>query len=216
MTDPKIPVARAPLIDNPQESLDASPEKPKEEEDTSCMRFFKQKFYEEYFKVTETDVLSRIKCAVVPPFREDFLESIQPNPDFYGPLWIQTTLIFLLGMIGNFSNYIYSKFSDAEVWNGYFFELELVRYAFVLVYSFAIGVPVILYFVMRFMGATLPLPQVCSHLIQLICAYGYANTCFVIAALLCIFPITFLQWILFLYAFANSSLFLAVGLRKHL
>lgn len=51
---------------------------------------------------------------------------------------------------------------------------------------------------------------------QLICAYGYANTCFVLAALLCIIPLTFLQWILFLYAFANSTLFLVVCLRKHM
>lgn len=76
------------------------------------MRFFKQKFYEEYFKVTEVDVLMRIKSAIVPPFREDFLESIQPNPDFYGPFWILTTLILLLGTVGNLSRYIYSKFSS--------------------------------------------------------------------------------------------------------
>jgi hypothetical protein len=135
-------------------------DKPKEEEDTSCMRFFKQKFYEEYFRVTELDVLTRIKSSVVPPFKEDFLESIQPNPDFYGPFWIQTTLIFLLGTVGNFSNYIYSKFSGNEVFDGYFFELALVRYGFVLVYAYAAGIPVLLFFVLRFIGNPLPLPQV--------------------------------------------------------
>lgn len=105
--------------------------------------------------MTEADVLSRIKSAVVPPFKEDFLETIQPNPDFYGPLWIHTTLIFLLGTVGNISNYIYSKFSDDEEWDKYFFELELVRYAFVLVYAYAAGVPVLLYFALKFLGAPL-------------------------------------------------------------
>lgn len=52
--------------------------------------------------------------------------------------------------------------------------------------------------------------------IQLICTYGYGNTCFVLATLLCIIPLSFLQWILFLYAFANSTLFLVVCLRKHM
>lgn len=140
--------------------MDASAAKPKEEEDTSCMRFFKQKFYEEYFQVTELDVLSRIKSAVVPPFKEDFLESIEPNPDFYGPFWIHTTLIFLLGTVGNIANYIYSKFSNDEMWNGYFFQLELIRYAFILVYAYGIGIPLVLYFVLKFLGAALPLPQV--------------------------------------------------------
>lgn len=92
--------------------MDGAADKAPAEEDTSCMRFFKQKFYEEYFKVSEEEVVTRIKSAIIPPFREDFLESIQPNPDMYGPFWIQTTLIFLLGTVGNFSNYLYSKFSD--------------------------------------------------------------------------------------------------------
>lgn len=69
-------------------------------------------YYKEYFNVTEEDVLTRVKVAVIPPFKEDFIEMITPNPDLYGPLWIQATIIFLLGTVGNFSNYIESKFSD--------------------------------------------------------------------------------------------------------
>ena len=89
---------------------------------------------------------------------------ITPNPDLYGPLWIQATIIFLLGTVGNFSNYIESKFSDDEMWNGYFFELALVRYAFVMVYSFGFGVPILLYFAFKCMGNPLSLPIV-THLL---------------------------------------------------
>jgi len=69
-------------------------------------------YYEEYFKVNEQDVRERLKFALVPPFNSEFINTIRPNPDFYGPFWIMTTIVFLLGTIGNFSNYLLSKFSD--------------------------------------------------------------------------------------------------------
>jgi hypothetical protein len=51
---------------------------------------------------------------------------------------------------------------------------------------------------------------------QLICLYGYASACFIPATLLCILPIGILQWLLLIYALANSSLFLIVSIRKHI
>ena len=72
-----------------------------------------------------------------------------------------TTIIFLMGIVGNFANYITSKFSDDEVWNGYFFKLELVRYATLFVYSFAAGVPFTLFLMFKFMKCNdLGFPQV--------------------------------------------------------
>ena len=84
----------------------------KEEEVTGITRFCKQKYYEEYFKVSEKNVIERVLAAVLPPFNDEFIELIRPNPDFYGPFWILTTIVFLLGMVGNFANYMLSKFSD--------------------------------------------------------------------------------------------------------
>ena len=46
------------------------------------------------------------------------------------------------------------------MWDGYFFDLSLVRYAFVMIYVYAAGVPLLLFFVLKLMGAPLPLPQV--------------------------------------------------------
>ena len=41
-------------------------------------------------------------------------------------------------------------------------------------------------------------------------------SCYIPALVICIFPINILQWILMIYAFANSSLFLFVSLKKHI
>ena len=51
---------------------------------------------------------------------------------------------------------------------------------------------------------------------QIACLYGYSLTCYIPALLLCIIPINILQWLLLLYALANSSLFLVLSLKKHI
>lgn len=111
--------------------------------------------------MSEKDVVDRIKATLVPPFNDEFLELVKPSPDFYGPFWIMATMVFLLALVGNFANYVLSKFSNGEQWEGYFFKLELVRYAVVMVYSFGVGVPVVLFFMFKFMKCnSLAFPEV--------------------------------------------------------
>ena len=84
---------------------------------------------------------------------------MKPNTDLYGPFWVMTTIIFLMGIVGNLANYLTSKFSDDEVFNGYFFKLHLVRYGLIFVYSFALGVPFTLFMMFKCMKCnTLTLP----------------------------------------------------------
>jgi hypothetical protein len=56
------------------------------------------------------------------PFKKEFIEKTKENPDFYGPFWILTTIIFLLSSTSNLSRY-FSNWDKAE----YIFKLELVR-----------------------------------------------------------------------------------------
>ncbi len=100
-------------------------------------------------------MIERVILAFI-PIKRDFIEKIKPNPDFYGPFWVLTTIIFLLSSTGNLSRY-FSNWSRDE----YIFKLEFVRYGVVIVYSFGFGVPVLLYFVMKFLGSeSFSLPQV--------------------------------------------------------
>jgi hypothetical protein len=77
-------------------------------------------------------------------------------PDFYGPFWILTTIIFLLSSAGNLSRYFYNFEKDA-----YIFKLELVRYGIMVVYSFGFGFPFVFHFILKLLGCTkLSLPEV--------------------------------------------------------
>jgi hypothetical protein len=93
---------------------------------------------------------------------------------------VLTTLILLLGFVGNFSNYLLSKFSNGEVWDKYFFKLELIRYAVSLMYIFGIGVPVVLYFIIKFKAERmdLALPNVTNQLCRL--SASMDTLCFVL------------------------------------
>lgn len=122
---------------------------------TGCTRFFHLEFYEQFFRVSQEDVLNRIKLSFV-PINKTFVEGLNENPDFYGPFWLMTTIIFLLSSTGNLSRY-FSNFDRNE----YLFKLELVRLGVLVVYSFGFGVPTALFFIMKFLGCSrLSLPEV--------------------------------------------------------
>lgn len=119
-------------------------------------------YYKHYFQISETEVLGRLRSAIVPPLSDSFIADSRSNPDFYGPFWLLATLALLLGSVGNFSNYLLSKFTSAPAYEHYFFQLELMRYAVVLLASFGLGVPVTLHYLLRFLSQKyeLELPQV--------------------------------------------------------
>ena len=109
------------------------------------------------------EVLERTKMSLI-PIKRDFIESIKTNPDFYGPFWILTTIIFLLGSAGNFASYLMHIGDEEEIFN---FNLSLVRIGVGVVYPFGFGVPTLLYFILKFTGGQrLSLPEVTFFLID--------------------------------------------------
>lgn len=109
--------------------------------------------------MSQEDVVERIKLNFI-PIKREFIEKIRPNPDLYGPFWILTTLIFLLGSTSNLARYFFN-WEKTE----YIFKLHLVRYGVVLVYSIGFGVPALLYFILRMLKCdTLRLPEVLTYL----------------------------------------------------
>lgn len=105
--------------------------------------------------MSQTEVLERIKMSLI-PIKRDFIESIKANPDFYGPFWILTTIIFMLGTAGNLSYYL--KYGTEQDFS---FDMSLIRIGVSVVYPFGFGVPTLLYFVLKFTGGQrLSLPEV--------------------------------------------------------
>lgn len=62
-------------------------------------------FISRYFNVEIKDVLDRLKGAVI-PFNKSFYQTAEKNPDLYGPLWIYTTIIFVITIASNISGYL--------------------------------------------------------------------------------------------------------------
>eukprot|EP00039_Didymoeca_costata_P030525 m.30005 g.30005 ORF g.30005 m.30005 type:complete len:114 (-) comp8162_c0_seq1:52-393(-) len=57
-------------------------------------------FYKRFFDVDTEQVLFRIRSSCW-PIHNKFLSQIQGKGDLYGPIWIGTTLIFVVAMVGN-------------------------------------------------------------------------------------------------------------------
>ena len=61
-------------------------------------------FYAQFFDVDTSSVLSRCWAALYP--RANFLDVLEGNPDLYGPIWIATTVVFILFLGGTISKYL--------------------------------------------------------------------------------------------------------------
>lgn len=93
--------------------------------------------------------------------------------------------------------------------------MELVRYGFLIVYGFGFGLPLVIYFVTKFLGSRVfSLPEVIFCYNQLICIYGYSFSCFIVVFLLCIVPWGWLHWILMVYGMVNSIGFLVLNMNE--
>lgn len=77
-------------------------------------KFCQLPFYEQYFRVSQLDVTERIKLSFIPT-NNRFFDTLGNYPDFYGPFWILTTIIFLLSSAGNLSRYFYNFEKDVYI-----------------------------------------------------------------------------------------------------
>ena len=79
--------------------------------------FWQIEFYQKYFNVNTSDVISRIVGSMTPTFSQSFLlNRIRPNPDLYGPFWISMTLIFSISITGNILNFL-NNFGSPYTWH---------------------------------------------------------------------------------------------------
>lgn len=73
-------------------------------------------FIGQYFNVEVDDIKQKLISSLI-PFNKNFHELAEKNPDLYGPFWIYTTLIFLVSLAGNLSNYVHSQDTSAFRYN---------------------------------------------------------------------------------------------------
>ncbi|XP_038988429.1 protein YIPF1 homolog [Phoenix dactylifera] len=160
--------------------------------------------YTPYFNVDSDIVVDRLITSVYP--MNDFTRKIDGNPDLYGPVWISTTLVFMLAALGNCATYLMRKRNEPDiVWN---FDVTYVDWAACVIYGYALAVPVAFYFLLQYVGCN-------ASLIRLWCMWGYSLFIFLPSSLLLVAPVEIVRWIVIILAGAASSWFVALNLKAY-
>ena len=148
---------KAPPAIDPSGGLPA----PVQQQTKGTSAFWTVEYWKHYFRIETNDVLLRILATLIPT--KDFNETIGDNPDFYGPFWIPTTVIFCLFAASTVAE------SIAKAWSQkvYTYDMTLLSFAAITVYAFMIAIPALFYGYSKYHHAA----QV--KLFHLINIYGY-------------------------------------------
>ncbi|ONK62040.1 uncharacterized protein A4U43_C08F36170 [Asparagus officinalis] len=160
--------------------------------------------YQPYFNVDTDVVVDRIISSVYP--MNDFHRKIDANPDMYGPVWITTTLVFMLASLGNLATYlIHQRDEHDTAWN---FDVTYVNWAASIIYAYALAVPAAFYFLLQYLGSN-------ASLTRLWCMWGYSLFIFIPSSLLLVIPVELLRWIIIILAGSASSCFIFLNLKVY-
>ena len=75
---------------------------------------------------------------------------LSPAPDLYGPFWTLTTVIFSLFVFSSIAASVTAKLSGKE----FDYDFKLLSIAVGVVYSYGLGLPVLLWLALRYIGVT--------------------------------------------------------------
>lgn len=181
--------------------------------DLQTMKFWTIEFYQQFFDVDTVDVLRRMGNVMLPFTPPDFLlhrdwhhafggalsgrlaalsstvshkEGVQERmPDLYGPIWLSTTLWILIGIIGNaMSKLAHTKSKSTDSWS---YDFTVATVAAGTVYAYVGLMSLMIWGIMKWKAVPASLPDV-------LCLYGYSMFIIILAAILCSFPNTGVQW----------------------
>ncbi|XP_052154542.1 uncharacterized protein LOC127772629 isoform X2 [Oryza glaberrima] len=140
------------------------------ETQTNWKGYFNVASYAPYFNVDTDVVVDRLISSVYP--MDGFFRKIDANPDMYGPLWITTTLIFMLAAFGNFATYLMQRKTDLNIWS---FDVGYFNWAASVMYGYAAAVPAIFFFLFQYFGSR-------PSLVRFWCMWGYSLFIFIPAS----------------------------------
>lgn len=202
-------------------------------------KFWTMAFYQQFFDIDTKQVLLRMSNTLVPLNPPDFLLDrnwhgaagsaysstqtdqnaefeeagvvLNRNPDMYGPFWICTTLWMVLAVVSNImsriayerrqSTKINGTSAPEEAW-GYDFHMAMIACVTIYVYCFGMGA--LVWGLMKWKN--LPV-----SLLDSICLYGYSMFIFLLVAILCMIPVSGLQWLFVILGGCWSSAYLLIN-----
>lgn len=160
-------------------------------------------FYAQYFDVDTATVLHRCRSALIPflPNSAPFLDTLDGNPDLYGPIWIATTVVVILFLAGTISQEL-----QTEGKKHFAYDFRLLSGAAGLIYGYTLFVPAGLWAALRWFGAQ------SLELVECWALYGYSNLFWIIVALVSWSPLNGLNYALVGLGYAVSVFFLVKNL----
>jgi len=135
------------------------------------------------------------------------------GPDLYGPIWLTMTLVFFVAVTSNISLYIHHTKKNKSIvideggvaaeeeWD---YDINQLLHATWILYSFTVGIPTLLYFLLRLVGSGSSSSSL--GLVELICLYGYSLVPYLPVAWFCIIPYSWVQWLFLTIATVLSGM----------
>ncbi|KAH9943095.1 Yip1-domain-containing protein [Epithele typhae] len=170
--------------------------------------FWQLEYYQPYFDVDTKTVLRRCYTTLLPHTQNYLSAHLTPSADLYGPFWTLTTLIFSLFVFSSLASSISAYLSDpadssAAVVLEY--DFGLLSTAVGLVYAYGLGVPVLLWLALRYLGVGE------WSVIEAVAVWGYGQFVWIPVALLNVIPVPIVRWVLTGVASLISGWFLVAN-----
>lgn len=164
--------------------------------------FWQVEYYQGYFDVDTSTVIKRCYTTMIPTIAKDYIaDQLSPAPDLYGPFWTLTTVIFSLFVFSGLASSITAYLSGKQP----SYDFKLLSIAVGLVYSYGLGVPIILWLVLRYLGVS------GWSLVEAIAIFGYGQFIWIPVSLLCVIPVKLVRLVLVGGAFGLSGYFLVAN-----
>ena len=162
-------------------------------------------FYAQFFDVDTSTVLTRSRHALLPflpgSTQQPFLDTLDGNPDLYGPFWIATTVVVILFLTGTISHKL-----ATENKQHFEYDFKLLSGAAGLIYGYTLFVPAGLWAALRWFGAQ------SIDVVECWALYGYSNLFWIVVALVSWSPLDGLNYALVGLGYALSVFFLVKNL----
>lgn len=164
--------------------------------------FWTFEYYQRFFDVETHQVRERILGSLLPWPGKNFVHLyIRNNPDVYGPFWICATLVFVIAICGNISDFLVYLGNPQYK---YVPEFRKVTIAATAIYSYAWLVPLALWGLLVWRNSKV-MNRVSYSFLEIVCVYGYSLAVYIPAVVLWIIPNEAVRWFSIVVALCLSG-----------
>ncbi|PRP82530.1 hypothetical protein PROFUN_10100 [Planoprotostelium fungivorum] len=168
------------------------------------VRIWNIEYYQFLFDVDTRDVAIRILRSLS-PLPAGFFDTVGDKPDLWGPLWISSTLIFTLAVLGNVTTWIKFHFNNQDPDNQWNYDATKLGIGAGVIYGYLGLIPLLLWGACKWFKIEL-------GYLQAVCLYGYSLFIFIPITAVNVISYTWLHWVSIAIATLISACFIVFNL----